>query len=130
MKSPALVFATLLLVSGLIASAQEQKPPQKLPFSIYSDQVDHFVPSGHMGDTSDITLVATDKSKPGKGATSMKVKYAAKAAQGNKWAGVFWQEPANNWGTVKGAGFNLSGAKKIKFLARGEKGGEIVDFKA
>jgi hypothetical protein len=44
------------------------------------------------------------------------------------WAGVFWLEPANNWGDVKG-GYNLTGAKKLVFWARGEKGGEVVTFK-
>src|SRR5262245_57589725 len=75
-----------------------QKPPQKLPFYVYSDQGDHFIPSGYMGDTSDIIVIGMYKQKPGKGAACMKVKYSGKAGQGNKWAGVYWQDPANNWG--------------------------------
>ena len=123
----------IIVVSMLAAGAvfgQEQKPPQKLPFYIYSDQPDHFVPSGFMGDSSDITIVGTYKQNPAKGQHCMKIKYSAKAAQGNKWAGVYWQDPANNWGTVKGAGYNLTGAKKVKFMAKGDKGGETLEFKA
>lgn len=112
------------------ASAQETKPPQKLPFYVYSDQGDHYIPSGFMGDTSDIVIVGTSKTNPGKGASCMQIKYSGKAAGGQKWAGVYWQDPANNWGTIKGAGYNLTGATKLKFMARGEKGGEIVEFKA
>ena len=46
-------------------------------------------------------------------------------ANGAGWAGVFWQNPANNWGAKKG-GFDLTGAKKLVFWARGEKGGEVI----
>ena len=117
-------------VSAQTAPAPEAKPPQKLPFYIYSDQADHFIPSGYMGDTSDITIIGMYKQKPGKGASCMKIKYSGKASGGQKWAGVYWQDPANNWGTVKGAGYNLTGAKKVKFMARGDKGGEVVEFKS
>ena len=44
------------------------------------------------------------------------------------WAGVAWQNPANNWGEFDG-GYNLTKAKKLSFWARGDKGGEIVEFK-
>jgi len=43
--------------------------------------------------------------------------------------GIFWQQPANNWGDKKG-GYNLTGAKKLTFWARGANGGEkIAEFK-
>jgi len=105
-------------------------PVQKLPFSVYSDQGDHFIPAGWMGDYGDISLNDSFKTNPAQGAKCIQIKYSAKATQGQKWCGIFWQEPANNWGTVKGVGFNLTGAKKLKFSARGEKGGEVVEFKA
>ena len=127
-KMTAAIVAGVLL--SLAASAQETKPPQKLPFYIYSDQSDHFIPSGYMGDTSDIVIAGASKNNPGKGAACMQIKYSGKASGGQKWAGVYWQDPANNWGTVKGAGYNLTGANKVKFMARGEKGGEVVEFKA
>jgi hypothetical protein len=50
------------------------------------------------------------------------------SATGMGWAGIFWLDPANNWGDYKG-GFNLTGAKRLVFWARGEKGGEVVTFK-
>jgi hypothetical protein len=31
---------------------------------------------------------------------------------------VFWLNPADNWGAIPGAGFDLSGFSKIKFWAR------------
>ena len=46
-----------------------------------------------------------------------------------KWAGIYWLNPADNWGDRKG-GFNLNGAIKLIFWAKGEKGGErIEEFK-
>lgn len=38
-----------------------------------------------------------------------------------------WQSPAEDWGDKPG-GWDLSGAKKLTFWARGEKGGEEVNF--
>jgi hypothetical protein len=142
MKNKSMKILAVILAGGLglgsvsaqtdagAAAPAEAKPPQKLPFYVYSDQGDHFIPSGYMGDTSDITIVGMYKQTPAKGAACMKVKYSGKSGQGNKWAGVYWQDPANNWGTVKGAGYNLTGAKKLKFMAKGDKGGEVIEFKS
>jgi hypothetical protein len=43
------------------------------------------------------------------------------------WAGVYWQFPDNNWGDSPGR--NLSGASRLVFWAKGQKGGERVEFK-
>jgi hypothetical protein len=43
------------------------------------------------------------------------------------WAGVIWQHPANDWGDKPG-GYDLSGAEKLTFWARGAEGGEKVKF--
>jgi len=65
------------------------------------------------------------KENPHSGATCIKIIYAG----GGGWAGLFWQNPANNWGNEPG-GYDLKGAKKLVFWARGEKGGEkISEFK-
>jgi hypothetical protein len=42
------------------------------------------------------------------------------------WVGVVWQHPANDWGDVPG-GYDLKGARRLSFWARGEKGGETVN---
>lgn len=44
-----------------------------------------------------------------------------------EWAGIYWQYPDSNWGQKPG--FNLTGAKKLTFWAKGETGNEIVEFK-
>ena len=64
------------------------------------------------------------------GTTCMKIVYdVACSKQNQRWAGIYWLNPANNWGQRKG-GFNLTGATKLSFWARGELGGErIEEFK-
>ncbi len=101
-------------------------------FPVYSDAKspdNHYIPSGYMGDYSDIKIDTASFDNPHSGTTCVKVTYLNSASQGARWAGVYWQSPANNWGDRKG-GFDLTGAKKLVFWAKGKKGGErIEEFK-
>lgn len=49
-------------------------------------------------------------------------------SQEHGWGGIVWQNPANDWGEKFG-GFDLTGASKLTFWARGDAGGETVSFK-
>lgn len=96
---------------------------------IYKDvsfKDNNYVPSGFMGDYGDIRVSMRCYVKPYNGMSCIKLSYSARDSQGNGWAGIYWQEPANNWGT-ENKGLNLSGAKKLVFYIKGEKGGEIID---
>jgi hypothetical protein len=110
----------------------EGKKQEVMPFYIYADRstaANHFIPSGYMGDYSDVKYDGASKEDAYLGDTCIKIVYSAKASQGARWAGVFWLNPANNWGSVD-AGFNLSSATKLTFWARGAVGGErIEEFK-
>jgi len=110
----------------------ETKKAQDMPFSVYSDRSslkNHYIPSGWMGDYGDIKYDQASKENPYLGDSCIKIIYNGKAAQGARWAGIYWQNPANNWGTQDG-GFDLSKATKLTFWARGQKGGErIEEFK-
>jgi len=101
-------------------------------FYVYTDRgarVNHYIPSGWMGDYGDIKMDENYKEKPHSGTTCIRFDYSAKGKQGANWAGIFWQNPPNNWGEKKG-GFDVRGAKKLTFWARGEKGTErIMEFK-
>lgn len=105
---------------------------QALPFYVYDDngsKKNHFFPFGLMGDYGDVKYSYSSKESPYSGNTCIKIDYCACGFQGAQWAGMFWQTPANNWGT-QDAGFNLSRATKLTFWARGAKGGEkIGEFK-
>jgi len=115
------------------AMKPESKKREAMPFYVYADRSslnNHFIPSGWMGDYGDIKYDSTSKEDPYLGDSCMKITYSAKATQGARWAGICWQNPANNWGNAD-AGFDLSRATKLTFWARGEKGGErIEEFKS
>ncbi len=98
-----------------------------LPFTIYDEQGskgNHYIPSGWMGNTKGIKFEEGCTNNPHAGKTCLRVEYAEAA----DWAGIVWQDPANDWGDQAG-GWNLTGSKFLKVWARGEKGGEIVSFK-
>ena len=110
----------------------EVRQPEGMPFYVYSDRSsikNHFIPSGWMGDYGDIKYEGSSKEDPYLGDTCIKITYSGKISQGARWAGIYWQNPANNWGSVD-AGYDLSKATKLTFWARGAKGGErIEEFK-
>ncbi len=112
-----------------VRRAHAEKPPVQMPFYILNYRllpaVDHFAASGFMGDVSDVRLSGAYEGTRDKGYPCLKIKYAGLGEAG--WAGVMWQNPANNWGTVDG-GYNLTRAKRLGFWARGEKGGEMVEI--
>jgi len=114
-----------LFVEGGDKAPPAQARAGKLPFVVYDDAGNDtpYVPAGYMGDAGNIKMTADDTTKPHSGTTDMKVQYTA----GNGWGGVVWQSPANDWGTAPG-GHNLTGATKLTFWARGDKGGEKVSF--
>ncbi|MFP6766166.1 MAG: hypothetical protein VB858_21210, partial [Planctomycetaceae bacterium] len=82
-----------------------------------------FVPSGYMGNTTAIAMDPKCRDAPHSGQTCLKVTY--KRPDG--WGGVAWQNPAGDWGDVAG-GLDLTGAKSLRFYARGAAGGEQVKF--
>src|SRR3989338_3332840 len=101
-------------------------------FPVYTDAKspdNHYIPSGWMGDYGDLKYDDRFMQNPHSGSTSIKITYNTNATQGARWAGIYWQNPPNNWGTRPG-GYDLTGAKKLPFWVRGEKGGErIEEFK-
>lgn len=99
------------------------------PFYIYlngADKANHCYPSGWMGDYGDLRVNVKEMTNPHSAPSCIKISYTAKGKNGAGWAGVYWQQPANNWGTAN-AGYNLTGAKKLTFWARGEKGNEVIN---
>jgi hypothetical protein len=112
--------------------AVQAEPGAFKKFYVYADQgyfKNHFIPSGWMGDVGDVKIADAWPDKPYSRKTSIRIIYTAEKKQGAGWTGIYWQDPANNWGNLKG-GYDLSGATKLTFWARGEKGGEVIsEFK-
>jgi hypothetical protein len=96
-------------------------PPAKLV--VYADGMTTrpYDPSGWMGNRGVIRMDEKCSTTPHSGATCLKIDYLAL----DKWGGVIWQNPPNDWGDKPG-GYNLTGATALTFWARGEDGGEKV----
>jgi hypothetical protein len=99
--------------------------PAALPLTVYSEAAEPsgYIPSGWMGDTKAIQLDPAWADRPQSGKTCLRCKFNASKG----WGGVAWQNPPNDWGDRAG-GYDLTGAKKLTFFARGEQGGEVVTF--
>ena len=121
---------SILLLAALVAFCRQGLyAAEGKAFCVYTDNRspdNHYIPSGWMGDTGDISMDDKYMGEPHAGSTCIKFVYTARRSGGQGWAGVYWQNPANNWGSKKG-GFDLTGLNKLTFWARGEKGGEIID---
>lgn len=138
----AFVAVMALVISTGVQSVRAAAPKKAAPaksdssvkntFYVYSDKgakVNHFIPSGWMGDYGDLKLDDASAADPADGKTAVKVTYSGEAKQGANWTGIFWQQPANNWGDKPG-GYDLSAMKRLTFWARGNAGGEkISEFK-
>jgi exo-beta-1,3-glucanase (GH17 family) len=106
--------------------------PAPMPFAVYTDGADpanHYVPSGYMGDSRAVSMNQFWARDPHDGQTSIRVVYGGPVPGGVGWAGVYWQSPVDNWGTVPGpTGYNLSRATRLTFWVRGQTGNERVQF--
>ncbi len=134
------LFACILLVgcgqAGEKTEAQRSQDQVKSSFQafpIYTNigsRDNHFIPSGFMPDGLCLEFITRWKENCHSDSTCIKIIYDIECSrQGARWVGVYWHNPANNWGNRKG-GYNLDGATKLTFWAKGEKGGErIEEFK-
>lgn len=118
-------FVLFVLNNGLARSQEQQARAE--PYSILTQ----FVASGYMGDTDNIKLFEAWKDVPydttDTDSSCVKISYTP-ASKG--WAGIYWQNRANNWGNDPGEDFSVFRYTEITFWARGETGNEIVEFKA
>ena len=99
-----------------------------LPCIVYGNCEDEgevpFIASGWMGSTEAIEFDDCWKENPHAGESCTRISFTDTKG----WGGIAWQNPANNWGDDEG-GVDLTGAKQLSFWARGDKGGEMVEFK-
>lgn len=97
------------------------------PFDIWSK----FTASGWMGDGESqkvkyLHLFEAWKTNPHSTPLCIKITYTPGPVG---WAGIYWQNKPDNWGDKPGENFQRIGYKKLTFWARGENGGEVVEFK-
>ncbi len=99
------------------------------PFYIYADKgsrLNHYVPSGFMPNGKCVTFNDVWRENCYSGETCVQIVYDVECSQlDQKWVGIYWLNPPNNWGRRKG-GFNLTGANKLTFWAKGRSGNEQI----
>jgi len=128
MKKLLTVLVAIAIMLPVYTMAQEttEKPKEFVVYHDKNARDNHYIPAGWMGDYGDVKINDAYVQDPQSGSTCIQFVYTAKKSQNQGWAGVYWQNPANNWGNKKG-GFDLTGMNKITFWARGEKGGEKIE---
>ncbi|NIM13974.1 MAG: hypothetical protein GTO45_18165 [Candidatus Aminicenantes bacterium] len=91
-----------------------------------------FTAAGWMGDgeygEKYIQLAEAWKENPHSAPLCIRITYTPGPKKG--WAGIYWQNEPDNWGDEPGDNLQKIGYKKLTFWARGENGGEVVEFKA
>lgn len=107
-------------------------------FDVYTDAGaggNHFVLLAKIGTVTDVAVNSSFTETVHSGATAIKNTFAP--SRPDSWGGVYFQNgvlladdvaPRYNWGDYPNAGYDLRGATQLTFWARGEKGGERVEF--
>lgn len=114
----------VMFLMGLAHAAPKEN------FYVYTDagsRLNHFIPSGWMGDYGDLKMSQRSKVKAAQGQSCIEISYSGERKQQNGWAGIYWQYPADNWGNKKVKGYDLRKYKKLSFYVKGAKGGEYID---
>jgi hypothetical protein len=123
-----LTIAALAALAAGCAPTQGAPPAEPVPLPFVLS--DYYSPDGLWGDGEMRGSVVVTKScaepAPGGAGDCYTITYTP----GDKrFAGIDWQYPHNNWGTAPGLRIT-PGATRIRFMARGDKGGEMISIGA
>lgn len=129
----AVLAALLWAVPATADPAKGGQTTKSAPFDVQN----RFYPTGYMGDgeahgAKAIELDLASTVSPHSAPHCVRIRYVPK---NQAWAGVYWHNHAGtkaspgNWGERPGADFSGKGYRALSFWARGEKGGEVVEFK-
>ncbi len=105
-------------------SAQEELFPV---FTNYAAFDNHFAPSGYMGDYQAIQYNDCARLTDVWEETAVLIHYDPHLANEQGWAGIYWQEPENNWGSYP-EGYNLEAFAQLRFRARSVEDESQVQF--
>ena len=128
------VAALLLAISVDVSCGNETKTSAKETAQVSNvDSLNigvEFIPAGYMGCIKGIDINPAFTVNPHSGETCYKIEYKRDCFEG--FAGVYWTnrdaDGQANWGQYPGSDLSNAGYTKVTFWARGDKGGEFVDF--
>jgi hypothetical protein len=120
--------AAVANVPLLVREEEPVKPPGRavqLPLVLFGEEMrgEPYAPTGWMGETEAISLDVEWEENPHTGDKCIRVRYDRE----DGWGGIVWQDPPGDWGERPG-GYDLTGSRKLTFWARGENGGERIQF--
>jgi len=131
LKSKIYVISFLILNSVLTLLSSNVISQEKQRSKPIVNIQDFFVSSGYMGDgeygRKYITFDGACESNPRSEPTCIKIKYTFGPV---RWAGIYWQNKADNWGDLPGNNYSKKRITKVTFWAKGETGKEVVEFKS
>jgi hypothetical protein len=112
--------ALVLAAVGCVSPAEPPAEPLPVPFVIS----DYYSPDGFFGDGETRGQLEVRKDCPDRAPRASGDCYVVNYRPGvRRFGGVFWQYPHNNWGYWPGHQI-APGATRIRFQARGARGGE------
>lgn len=119
MKNIASILTMLFICScGLVVAQYDVVVYDEIPLN--------YPWSGYMGEKNGASLDidTTFGGNPGRGDVCAKISYDRSI---ETWTGLFIQSDGT-WNCGPGIGLNLVGLQKLRFYAKGERGGEIIKF--
>ncbi|MBZ0320256.1 MAG: hypothetical protein K8L91_27840 [Anaerolineae bacterium] len=91
-------------------------------YAVFSETDDalsnHFEPSGFMGDIHTISVDTCAVADGPWEERAIELRYRPSELDLGQWAGIYWQTPKGNWGTVPHAGYDLTNYTQVRFMAR------------
>ncbi len=108
----------------VMVTAQEELFPVFVNYAAFNN---HFAPSGYMGDYQAIQYNECAQLTGAWEETSIEIRYDPGLENEVGWAGIYWQEPENNWGYYP-EGYDLGNFAQVRFRARSPQPGSQVQF--
>lgn len=103
----------------------------RFPFYVYQDatsKINNFVLTGWTGDYRQLKVDSRYKESETEDNTCIRLSYIPRMDSTFGYTGISFQaNPENYWGSLRG-GYDLTKAKRLFLFARGERGGEKVEF--
>jgi len=129
MNSEPLVVADIVPVPTptrgvVVVTTEEELFPVFVNYAAFNN---HFAPSGYMGDYQAIQYNECARLTDVWEETSIEIRYDPGLENEVGWAGIYWQEPENNWGYYP-EGYDLESFAQLRFRARSSQPGSQVQF--
>lgn len=119
------IFTSLFLLCMTALVMGFNVPVMQNPVEKYSIE-ELFIPSGFIGCNNQITIEDAYQKEFHSAPFGNRITFIDNCDAG--WAGIYWQLPTSNFGDKPGINLSGLGYSKVTFWAKGETGGEVIEF--